>query len=78
MSCFCFGFRDQLAIPFDHIVPVNVLDSNDSINLELLGRPDLSVTFTKLHCWRLTQFKKCVFMDADTLVNNVLVYEFVF
>ncbi|KAH9512399.1 Glycogenin-1 [Bulinus truncatus] len=60
--------RSQLGSVFDLIVPVNVLDSSDTCNLALLGRPDLSVTFTKFHCWRLTQFKKCVFMDADTLV----------
>ena len=26
------------------------------------------MTLTKLHCWTLTQFSKCVFLDADTLV----------
>jgi glycogenin glucosyltransferase len=62
------SMRNQLGELFDHTVLVNVLDSSDTSNLELLGRPDLSVTFTKFHCWRLTQFKKCVFMDADTLV----------
>ncbi|RUS74650.1 hypothetical protein EGW08_017583 [Elysia chlorotica] len=60
--------RQQLVALFDQVVEVNVLDSSDTCNLELLGRPDLSCTFTKFHCWRLTQFKKCVFMDADTLV----------
>ncbi|CAG5122956.1 unnamed protein product, partial [Candidula unifasciata] len=60
--------RNQLNGVFDETFLVNVLDSSDTSNLELLGRPDLSVTFTKIHCWRLTQFKKCVFMDADTLV----------
>lgn len=53
---------------FDHVVAVNVLDSNDALNLSLLNRPDLGVTFTKFHCWRLTQFTKCVFLDADCLV----------
>ncbi|XP_059168547.1 glycogenin-1-like [Physella acuta] len=62
------GMKEQLRNFFDQTVPVNVLDSSDTCNLELLGRPDLSVTFTKFHCWRLTQYKKCVFMDADTLV----------
>jgi len=62
------SMRDQLASVFNEVVTVNVLDSTDSSNLQLLGRPDLGVTFTKLHCWRLTQYKKCVFMDADTLV----------
>ena len=50
------------------IYDVNLLDSRDAANLQLLGRPDLSVTFTKLHCWRLTMFDKAVFLDADTLV----------
>jgi len=60
--------RDQLAQSFDHVVEVDVLDSGDVANLALLTRPDLGLTFTKLHCWRLTQFSKCVFLDADTLV----------
>uniref|UniRef100_A0A0B7AY53 glycogenin glucosyltransferase n=2 Tax=Arion vulgaris TaxID=1028688 RepID=A0A0B7AY53_9EUPU len=62
------SMRNQLGGLFDHTISVNLLDSTDTANLELLGRPDLSVTFTKLQCWRLTQFKKCVFLDADTLV----------
>jgi len=53
---------------FDHIEFVNVLDSNDSLNLSLLKRPDLGITFTKFHCWRLIQFTKCVFLDADCLI----------
>ncbi|CDI98113.1 glycogenin 1 [Echinococcus multilocularis] len=53
---------------FDHVELVDVLDSSDLENLKLLSRPELGVTFTKLHCWRLTQYSKCVFMDADTLV----------
>lgn len=48
---------------------VNKLDSNDDENLAILQRPELGVTLTKLHCWKLTQFSKCVFLDADTLVN---------
>uniref|UniRef100_A0AC34QNZ0 Glycogenin n=1 Tax=Panagrolaimus sp. JU765 TaxID=591449 RepID=A0AC34QNZ0_9BILA len=60
--------RERLQNVFDHTSLVNVLDSNDTENLELIGRPDLGVTFTKLHCWRLTQYSKCVFLDADTLI----------
>lgn len=63
-----FTCRNQLARVFDMIYDVNLLDSRDSANLQLLGRPDLSVTFTKFHCWRLTMFEKAVFLDADTLV----------
>lgn len=53
---------------FDYVEIVDVLDSKDEVNLALLARPDLGVTFTKLHCWRLTQYQKAVFLDADTLV----------
>lgn len=49
---------------------VDVMDSGDSAHLSLMKRPDLGVTFTKLHCWTLTHYSKCVFMDADTLVRN--------
>jgi hypothetical protein len=50
---------------------VNVMDSHDSAHLALLARPELGITFTKLHCWALTDFSKCVFLDADTLVNII-------
>ncbi|XP_040022501.1 glycogenin-1b isoform X2 [Gasterosteus aculeatus] len=57
---------------FDEVKVVDVLDSGDAAHLGMMKRPDLGVTFTKLHCWTLTQFSKCVFMDADTLVlSNV-------
>jgi len=60
--------RDELSRVFDSVIEVNVLDSHDTENLALIGRPDLGITFTKLHCWRLTQYTKCVFLDADTLL----------
>ncbi|XP_067297512.1 glycogenin-2 isoform X2 [Pseudorasbora parva] len=60
--------RLALADVFDEVVVVDVLDSRDEAHLTWLGRPELGVTFTKLHCWTLTQFSKCVFLDADTLV----------
>ncbi|KAI6173664.1 hypothetical protein M3Y98_01105800 [Aphelenchoides besseyi] len=62
------SLRQQFNSVFDGQSLVNVLDSNDEENLSIIGRPDLGVTFTKLHCWRLTQYEKCVFLDADTLV----------
>jgi len=62
------SLRVLIASVFDTVEVIDVLDSNDSANLSLLKRPELGVTFTKLHCWRLTQYTKCVFMDADCLV----------
>lgn len=54
---------------FDEVRLVDVLDSGDTAHLAMMKRPDLGVTFTKLHCWTLTHYSKCVFMDADTLVS---------
>ncbi|XP_013921804.1 PREDICTED: glycogenin-1-like [Thamnophis sirtalis] len=60
--------RAALRTIFDSVVDVKEIDSNDLVHLTLLKRLELGVTFTKLHCWTLTQYSKCVFMDADTLV----------
>ncbi|XP_051910382.1 glycogenin-1b isoform X1 [Hippocampus zosterae] len=60
--------RSVLRRIFDEVRAVDVLDSGDAAHLALLKRPELGVTFTKLHCWTLTHYQKCVFMDADTLV----------
>ncbi|XP_075216633.1 glycogenin 1 isoform X1 [Lycorma delicatula] len=62
------AMRTQLSAVFNVVKVVDVLDSQDQDNLALLSRPELGITFTKLHCWRLTQFDKCVFLDADTIV----------
>ena len=53
---------------FDEIVRVDEINSGDDEHLALMNRPNLGVTFTKLHCWRQTQYNKCVFLDADTMV----------
>ncbi|XP_070712052.1 glycogenin-2 [Pempheris klunzingeri] len=60
--------RLGLQTVFDEVVMVDVMDSEDRLHLSLLGRPELGITFTKIHCWTLTQYSKCVFLDADTLV----------
>uniref|UniRef100_A0A8D2I4T6 Glycogenin-1 n=1 Tax=Urocitellus parryii TaxID=9999 RepID=A0A8D2I4T6_UROPR len=60
--------RDVLSRVFDEVVEVNLMDSEDYIHLAFLRRPELGVTLTKLHCWTLTRYSKCVFLDADTLV----------
>lgn len=62
------AMRDRLGAVSCLVQEVNVMDSQDSAHLALLARPELGITFTKLHCWALTAFSKCVFLDADTLV----------
>lgn len=61
--------KTKLEAVFDVVQLVDVLDSKDAANLAVLKRPELGITFTKLHCWNLTQFEKCVFLDADVLVR---------
>ncbi|XP_040122333.1 glycogenin-2 isoform X2 [Oryx dammah] len=60
--------RVILSRVFDEVVEVNLIDSADYVHLAFLKRPDLGITLTKLHCWTLTHYSKCVFLDADTLV----------
>ncbi|KAJ2929394.1 hypothetical protein H1R20_g7708, partial [Candolleomyces eurysporus] len=52
---------------FDLVVGVEVLEDEDKRGLQLLGRPDLATVLTKLHVFRLVQFSKIVFLDADVL-----------
>lgn len=63
-------YRQRLGEVSCLIQEVNVMDSKDSAHLALLARPELGITFTKLHCWTLTDYTKCVFLDADTLVKK--------
>eukprot|EP00118_Oscarella_pearsei_P008723 m.46463 g.46463 ORF g.46463 m.46463 type:complete len:390 (+) comp33696_c0_seq1:84-1253(+) len=64
--------REQLAGVYNLVQEVPRLDSADAVNLRLLNRPELGVTFSKINAWTLTQYKKCVFLDADTIaVRNV-------
>ncbi|KAL2769042.1 glycogenin-2 isoform c, partial [Daubentonia madagascariensis] len=60
--------RVILSKVFDEVIEVNLIDSEDYIHLAFLKRPELGVTLSKLHCWTLTSYSKCVFLDADTLM----------
>ncbi|VFV40983.1 glycogenin-2-like, partial [Lynx pardinus] len=60
--------RVILSKVFDEVIEVSLMDSANYSHLAFLKRPELGVTLTKLHCWTLTHYSKCVFLDADTLV----------
>lgn len=62
------SLRSALEKTYDELIDVSLMDSGDTTRLALMARPELGVTFTKLQCWTLTHYSKCVFMDADTLV----------
>ncbi|KAK0320422.1 glycogenin glucosyltransferase [Friedmanniomyces endolithicus] len=50
---------------YDHVLPIEPIANPSPANLYLLDRPDLLYTFTKIHLWRLTQFRRIVYLDAD-------------
>ncbi|CAF4758546.1 unnamed protein product, partial [Rotaria sp. Silwood2] len=50
------------------VILVEELNSNDIEHLRLLSRPELGITFTKINCWLLEQYSKCVFLDSDCFV----------
>ncbi|TCD66487.1 glycogenin glucosyltransferase [Steccherinum ochraceum] len=52
---------------FDLVVGVEVIEQEDIKGLQLLGRLDLNSVLTKLHIFRLTQYSKLIFLDADVL-----------
>lgn len=52
---------------YDYIIPVERIVTPHPSNLYLMGRPDLSSTFTKIQLWRLQQFRRIVFVDADVV-----------
>ncbi|KAG0364258.1 hypothetical protein BGZ54_007698 [Gamsiella multidivaricata] len=60
--------RDRLAAVFDALIEIGEINSHATKNLQLLGRPELGVTLTKIHVFNQTQYSKVVFLDADTLV----------
>ncbi|KAJ7293144.1 glycogenin [Mycena rebaudengoi] len=57
----------QLRRVFDLVVGVEIIAQEDDKGLKLLGRLDLNTVLTKLHVFRLTQYSKIIFLDADVL-----------
>lgn len=52
---------------YDHVIPVSRIVNRTPANLYLMNRPDLSSTFTKIALWRLTQYQRIVYLDADVV-----------
>ncbi|KAK7753109.1 glycogenin glucosyltransferase [Diatrype stigma] len=50
---------------YDHVIPVDRIRNSQTENLQLMGRADLHSAFTKINLWKLTQFRKIVYIDAD-------------
>ncbi|GJE85833.1 glycosyltransferase family 8 protein [Phanerochaete sordida] len=52
---------------YNVVIGVEIIEQEDDRKLRLLGRPDLNTVLTKLHIFRLTQYSKIIFLDADVL-----------
>nr|AAS46741.1 putative glycogenin protein [Pleurotus djamor] len=52
---------------FRLVVGIELIVQPDPSGLNLLGRPDLDTVLTKLHVFRLVQYSKIIFLDADVL-----------
>lgn len=53
---------------FDFVLGVDEIGSSHcEKELNLLGRQELSSSVTKIHVWRLAQYQKIIYIDADTL-----------
>ncbi|KAH8815617.1 nucleotide-diphospho-sugar transferase [Xylogone sp. PMI_703] len=57
----------ELRTIYNYLIPVERVSNSSPANLHLMGRGDLHSTFTKINLWKLGQFRKIVYMDADVL-----------
>ncbi|KAF2225246.1 nucleotide-diphospho-sugar transferase [Elsinoe ampelina] len=58
---------EELKSLYDYVIPVDRIPNPNPANLYLIDRGDLLYAFTKINLWRLTQFKKVVYIDADVV-----------
>ncbi|OMJ15160.1 Glycogenin-1 [Smittium culicis] len=61
----------RLKNSFDSLINVNTLTSNNTQGLQLLERPDLADTYTKIQLWNPDLFPNCdsiCYLDSDILV----------
>jgi len=62
------ALSDSLGSTFTKVVKITELTSGNTEILNLIQRPELAVTISKIHAWKLLDYEKAVFLDADCLV----------
>ncbi|TQS36469.1 hypothetical protein Golomagni_03080 [Golovinomyces magnicellulatus] len=50
---------------FDYVIPTERINNEFPANLQLINRPELSSTFTKIILWKQLQFRRIVYVDSD-------------
>ncbi|EKV07506.1 Glycogenin [Penicillium digitatum PHI26] len=58
---------DELRTVYNELIPVSSMVNDTPANLWLMDRPDLIATFTKIELWRLTQYRRVVYIDCDVV-----------
>lgn len=56
----------RLELLYDVIIDISVIASVPGANFQLLNRPNLACTFSKIHLWCLP-YEKVLYLDCDTL-----------
>ncbi|KHJ31741.1 putative self-glucosylating initiator of glycogen synthesis [Erysiphe necator] len=59
--------QKELLNLFDYVIPVERIENEFPANLQLMNRPDLHCTFTKIKLWKQFQFRKIVYLDSDMI-----------
>jgi len=59
--------RNLLEDVFDVVKLVEVVKGPSDKDLIAYNRPEWGVCMTKILCWRLTEYSKCVYMDSDAI-----------
>ncbi|KAI1639773.1 nucleotide-diphospho-sugar transferase [Biscogniauxia mediterranea] len=57
----------ELQTVYDHVIHVERLRNSRPDNLQLMNRTDLHSTFTKIHLWNQTQWRRIVYIDSDVV-----------
>jgi len=63
-----FNVSQSMRHVFDHVMEVDVYNCDNYAHSTMTKRPELGKTLTKIHCWTLKNYQKCVFMDPSTMV----------
>ncbi|KAH9909842.1 glycosyltransferase family 8 protein [Xylariomycetidae sp. FL2044] len=58
---------DQLKTVYHYVFPVSRIQNTQPANLNLMNRADLHSAFTKINLWKMTEFRKIVYIDADVV-----------
>jgi len=61
---------------YDEIIETGLIHSKDLTELDLLKRPELSPTYSKINLFNLVQFDKLLYLDSDTLPLQDLTHLF--